>query len=461
MSRRRQPWARGVAPGERLAFVWLAAALLSCDGPGNTGQEVPDASLSLAVPWVDGVLPVVEGGSPVIPAVPLFPPIASGLPDPGPSRAANCAPLTGIRTSPGWVDTFEPAQTMGVVGVASAWSGFDDLTKYAFHTPGDAQWYPGLVADSPPWGLPAVNVGGPSCDGTPNNWSLHFRGGEFRYWGGGMSHVFTDPDGAVNGACMLGPDLCPPPPAAGATEDSAGLPLAPAGGKTWADGPGSHLFVDASAYEGIAFWARRGPEGQDRLLVTITDNFTSDRLARENQKYCRRLRACYTHCLNGTACSPTTDMTASPPSTIYRCFDPTNGPLPSVANISLLEVLYPRCGQSACTFSSNYPDPDFEGKDCRPYTFPAGDITGEYCYNAGDPPPPDRDEQCLDGWATTVQLTPDWQYNTVPFSKMEQGGFGKKAPYFNVKAIDTIAFGFILGWADVFIDNVSFYRHSQ
>jgi hypothetical protein len=41
---------------------------------------------------------------------------------------------------------------------------------------------------------------------------------------------------------------------------------------------------------------------------------------------------------------------------------------------------------------------------------------------------------------------------------MHQGGFGKQAPYFNTKAIDTIAFGFIDGWADVYVDNVSFYR---
>src|SRR5262249_33446838 len=72
----------------------------------------------------------------------------------------------------------------------------------------------------------------------------------------------------------------------GATVDSAGLPLTLPDGGAYA---GSHAFYDVSAYEGIAFWARRGPEGQSRMIVTLTDAFTSDRLARQNQKYCRRL----------------------------------------------------------------------------------------------------------------------------------------------------------------------------
>jgi hypothetical protein len=234
--------------------------------------------------------------------------------------------------------------------------------------------------------------------------------------------------------------------------------LAPDGGN-YAQG-GDHLFVDASAFEGVAFWARRGPESQDRLLVTITDNFTSDRLARLNQKYCRRLRACYSRCENGAPCTLTNNLANG--DMVYRCIDTDSGLVPSnLSSDALVDLMYPRCGKSACTFRESYPDPDFDGKECRPYTFPAADITGEYCFNANDPPPPDRDEQCLDGWTTTAQLTTDWQFYTLRFADMQQGGYGKKAPYFNLKAIDTIAFTFIVGWADVYIDNVAFYRRKN
>jgi hypothetical protein len=465
---------------ERAAFALALAGVVSCAGRGNTGQRQPDPSLVLAVPWLNGVLPALDGGSPFTPAEPAYPPIALGAPDPG-SRPPDCHKLDGIETSwkddagtaKGWVADFEPHPSDPAnVGVAVAWTGFDDLTRYSFHVPGDITWYSGWTSKkgSAVWGLAAAPAGGPSCDGQPNGWSLHFRGGSFRKWGAGMSHVFTDPATcaagddycstrcSLQGGVDLG-DLCSPP-APSTTVDSAGIPLTAADGNPYLQ---SHAFIDASKYDGLAFWARRGPEGQERMIVTVTDNFTSDRLARQNQKYCRRLRACYTQCLNGAMCSPTNDPNSATP--VYRCVDPHASAFSQIASSgapqALQDLLYPRCGPSACTSPSTYLDDDFDNKTCRPYTFPAGDVSGEYCFNEGDPPPPDRDEQCLDGWATTVGLTLDWQYYTVPFSELRQGGFGKKAPYFNLKAIDTIALGFIVGWADVYVDNVTFYRRKK
>src|SRR5262249_51256725 len=153
------------------------------------------------------------------------------------------------------------------------------------------------------------------------------------------------------------------------TVDTAGMPVK---GRSGADYLNSHDFFDVSGYEGVAFWARRGPEGQDRVLVILTEKFTSDRLARENETFCRRVRECHTKCLNDTPCSP--DSPGSP-NAVYRCFDPAKGPFPTVplAIDSLIDLMYPRCGPSACTFPATYPDADFEGKQCRPYTFPAAD----------------------------------------------------------------------------------------
>jgi hypothetical protein len=132
-----------------------------------------------------------------------------------------------------------------------------------------------------------------------------------------------------------------------------------------------------------------------------------------------------------------------------------------VAIDSQLDLMYPRCGASACTSPSTYSDPDFDGKACRPYAFPAADESGEYCWNPGDPPPPSRDDRCQDGWQTSVQLTPDWTFHALPFSQFGQVGFGKKAPYMDLKSIDTIAFGSTMGWADAYFDNVTFYRRKK
>jgi hypothetical protein len=439
-------WARALS-------CTIVLAHLGCSSEGNTGQRAPDPSLVEAAPWLNAALPALDGGYPVIPSTPVYPPIASGMPDPG-SRPANCAGLDGIETAPAWVATFEPdtPNDPTQVGIGSAWSAFDDSTPYAFHVPGDATWYSGLNGKyGAPFGLPSDKVDGPSCDGAPNHWALHFRGGLFRKWGGGVSHVLTDPDG-----CPAGADFCPPPTPPGATEDSAGLPLAPPDGGTYAQ---SHAFIDVSAYDGIAFWARRGPEGQARMIVTLTDSFTSDRLARQNQKYCRRVspvgtgNVCHTQCANGAPCAPENPAAAD---SVYRCIDPRGVHLPDLA--SLTDLIYPRCGPSACLSAATNPDPDFDGKACRPYTFPAADESGEYCFNEGDPPPPNREERCLDGFASSVELTLDWQYYKVPFSELRQGGYGRMAPYFNLKAVDTIAFGFIVGWADLYLDNVTFYR---
>jgi hypothetical protein len=316
------------------------------------------------------------------------------------------------------------------------------------------------------WGLAADSVGGPSCNGVPNNYSLHYRGGIFTNWGGGVSTVFTDPVRvAPEPLCDSDAGVCPPPLPDGAIIDTAGLPTGTPDGGAYAQ---SHAFMDASGWDGVGFWARTGLEGNPQVIMTVTDNFTSDRLARQNNKYCTRIRKCYTHCLNFAPCTAQPDPTNSDPQgvPIYRCFDPDSGPFPSQTNSlqtevpALTDLLYPRCGPSACTSPGTYIDPDFDTTQCLPYTFPAADISGEYCYNPGDPPP-NRDQQCLDGWARALTLTTDWKYYTVPFSELRQGGFGKVAPYFNTKAIDTIAFTIIVGWADFYIDNVSFYRNKN
>jgi hypothetical protein len=462
---------RSVEVAEAALFVValpFAVTLAACDGPGNTGRLSPVAGLVEQVPWQNGVLPHLDAtGQAIVADLPEYPPIQLGLPDLPTPWPTDCRGADAFEFSKGWFDSFETKSTdPNETGIASGWASYDDLTKFSWHTPGDATWYPGLSAGTghtflAPWGLPAEKVPGPSCDGTPNQWVLHFRGGLFRKWGAGISHAFTDPLGqyraSPSDACSdPNADFCPAPIAPDALVDSAGIPTHAANGDEYLQ---SHDFFDVSKYDGIAFWARRGPEGSASSFVILTDKFTSSRLAFENQKYCRRIRECHTRCLSGAPCSP--DDPASP-NPIYRCFDPKQGPLPSIPIESQLELMYPRCGPSACTSPNSYQDRDFDGKQCTPFTFPAADESGEYCWNPGqDLPPPSRDDRCQDGWQTSVELTPEWKLYTLPWSQFGQVGFGKKAPYMDLKSLDTIAFGAQMGWADVYFDNVTLYRRKK
>jgi hypothetical protein len=236
---------RAIALG-RVASVGAALALgAACDGPGNSGREPLEPNVVELVPWQNGVVPHVDTSAapdpltnalPVIfPSLPAYPPIALGAPDPGPGRT-DCSTVGQYEFSKGWFDSFEltrkgadPNET----GVAPGWATYDDLTKDSWHSPGDATWYPGLKGTFyTAWGLPAERTPGPSCDGTPNDWVLHFRGGLFRKWGAGISHAFMDPVGTYRGspfeACAdPNADFCPAPLPGDPTTtpfDSAGLP---------------------------------------------------------------------------------------------------------------------------------------------------------------------------------------------------------------------------------------------
>jgi hypothetical protein len=169
--------------------------------------------------------------------------------------------------------------------------------------------------------------------------------------------------------------------------------------------------------------------------------------------------------------------------TVYRCYNLKKGAIPGPnggvgASSDLLDEAYPRCNPhadangvpfpkdpvthtythgSACTFRSTYPDADFEGKECRPYTFTSGE-SGEYCFNADDRPPPSRQERCNDGFTSMLELSEDWQFYTVPFSDMRQGGYGKVAPEFDLTSVYSVTLGWGPGNMDIYLDNVSLYK---
>ena len=430
--------------------AFLVSVLSACSGPGNVGRAEISADLIAQVPWTNGAIPQRDAtGYLVVPSEPVFPPIATGAPDPG-SRPVDCSALADIELSPFWVQTFEADPAISdSVGVDEGWSSYDDETWGAFRVPGDAAWYPGLTGPvrrySEKWGLAADRIAnGPRCDGKANDWALHFRGGRFDYFGAGAEH----PLGAIE-ACPPGSDLCPAEAPAGSLTDAVGLPLRRADGGDFAQ-PEPHRYWDLGRYDGVTFWARRGPEGEPGLLVALQDKHTSDALNRENDTFCRRIKTCHTKCQNGSQCAPADPDAPNP---TYRCFDPAAG-IPPISEPSLVEELYPPCGPTACRSPSYYVDPDFDDTECKPYEFPGE--AGEFCY--GDVPPPDHDTRCGDGWVAPIHLSTEWQLYVIPFSEFRQVGFGKRAPSFDLHSIYMLALQFPVGFADVYVDNLSFYR---
>lgn len=432
-----------------LVPVLVASA---CSGKGNSGRKEIDPAVIAQVPWINGAPPLIDPNTQqaLLPASPMFPPIGANTPDPGSRvrfdtekrRAEACTGLETIELS-SWHHDFEP-YGIATVGVAPYFAVYDDKTEGSWHTPEDAAFYPefGAKRDSSIWGTAADQIqDGPSCDGTPNNWALHVRGGRFNYFGGGAEHPLALDCPTQQEACDL-------------QVDAVG------------DGRADKA-LDVSSYDGIAFWARRGPDGGSGLMVLLQDKYTSDRLARSTEEgepgvgYCQRIKQCYPTCSDGAECKPfETDGRM-----IERCVPPGVDPTNSMMEPALLWKLYPPCGASACATPNYDRDYDYDHAlpepylaQCKPYNFTGLD-ENYWCF--GDAPPAAPDQRCGDGFVSNISLSTDWQFYKLPFKSFQQVGFGKKAPPTDIpqKTLYSIAFLFSVGYTDFFVDNVAFYRN--
>lgn len=455
--------------------LWVGPLLLltfgACSGKGNTGRKEVDPAVQAAVPWLYGYPPAIDPvtKSAVVPSAPVYPPIAANTPDPGSrvtfatdkERAAACGGLAGIELS-SWHHDFEPvpasAGEAGTIGVAQYFSAYGDRTEGSWVTPGDSSFYTDLIGErgkilpiggtipAAPWGLAADSIqNGPSCDGTPNNWALHIRGGRFNYFGGGTEHPFGLD-------CTLG----------GQAEACEHLVDVVGDGRaTVSDGA-----LDMSSYDGIAFWARRGPDGASGLQVTLQDKYTSVRLARTDLTtgspspglgYCKRVQQCYPTCSDGAACEPL-QLLNGDPEDMHRCVPEGADPKQAIMEPALQQLLFPPCGQSACVPPGYDPDFDYNDTQCKPYNF-TGLEENNYCFGATPPPP--ADERCGDGFSQNISLSTDWQFYKLPFERFQQVGFAKKAPANDVpqRTLASIAFLFSVGYTDFYVDNLSFYRN--
>jgi hypothetical protein len=451
--------------------------LAACSGKGNSGRKEVDPAVQAAVPWLYGYPPAVDPTTKgiVAPSAPVYPAIGANTPDPGSrvsfataeQRAEACAALDGIELS-SWHHDFEPvpaaAGEAGLIGVAQFFSAYGDKTEGSWVTPGDSSFYADLIAGrgkiqplpdyglvmAPPWGLASDSIqNGPSCDGTPSNWALHIRGGRFNYFGGGTEHPFGLD-------CTLGAQA----------EACDHLVDVVGDGRPARTGDG---VVDASSYDGIAFWARRGPDGASALQVTLQDKYTSDRLARTDLSsgtptpgvgYCRRVTPCRTTCVDGASCVPLQFPGLADPEGMQRCVPDGADPNQGFMEPALQHMLFPPCGATTCQPPGYDPDFDFADTQCKPYNF-TGLEENNYCF--GDTPPPPADERCGDGFVSNISLSTDWQFFKLPFDRFQQVGFAKKAPANDVpqRTLASIAFLFSVGYTDFYVDNLSFYRNAN
>jgi hypothetical protein len=249
------------------------------------------------------------------------------------------------------------------------------------------------------------------------------------------------------------------------------------------------MMVDLREWDGISFWARRGPDSQAGFRVAIADRNTDEdiaflefnsgitpRCSRIKQCECRQkdklclplypdLTPEQTYCWN-----PATDY---PPAT--EDFEPTPArPFPPSFNPDTEN--WERCGAWSCdqpyAAFPNVPDLAFatmtpvdllaRGNNvCAPYAF-ATDQTGQYCYDpVKGPPPAEGTERCGDTWLDPVSVGPDWQFFKVPFSELRQEGWAKRFPRLDTSAITMVRFTWSVGWVDFWIDDVRFYRRKK
>jgi hypothetical protein len=321
--------------------------------------------------------------------------------------------------------------------------------------------------------------------------ALHVRGGPFRDWGGGVGRRLDgfakDAATKVNVPCpeplplrtdgtcaslmpVPPPEGEPPPaePPAFCAEFEARIECAP--GRTLGETQLADIrpeyygmIVDLREWEGISFWARRGPDSQPSMRVAVGDRNSDDDISFLETEggisplRCERVKEC--GCPNHKPCRRHTDG-------VWYCWDPATDPPPPQT--------YPLCGHSACDepyAAFGRVDPAFSSPEnsstrvrgtaeCTYYAF-SNDQSGEYCFDPKGAPPAEPNEQCGDPWNVPVRLNPDWTFYAIPFTELHQDGYAKEYPALDLAGVTMVRFLWGGGWVDYWIDDVRFYRKKK
>jgi hypothetical protein len=227
------------------------------------------------------------------------------------------------------------------------------------------------------------------------------------------------------------------------------------------------MITDVRGWEGISFWARRGPDSQPGFRLAIQDRNLDDDISFQETSgglvpHCRRAKEC--DCRNHRPCTPG-------PMGGFFCWDPKLDLSPEATRHPWNHELY-RCGVTQCDDPypayPNQPDPPFwtsERQDnyvgtasCASFTF-RNDITRLQCFDTTNGPTPTESvDKCGDPWITPVRLSSDWAFYKIPFTELRQEGYGKEFPVIDLSAITSVRFTWGVGWLDVWIDDVRIYR---
>jgi len=314
--------------------------------------------------------------------------------------------------------------------------------------------------------------------------AIHVRGGPYREWGAGiglrLDNLAETAAGTLGSTCTFplpadAPSFCPKP--------EARIDDAP--GSTYTDGTPRDMdvastktayyamLVDLTDWEGISFWARRGPDSQGGFRVVIGDRQTDDDISFHESilglpQKCRRYKEC--GCRDHKPCTPDPDLF------ILSCWEPGVDPPPGTLDSNDVPITYELCGVDKCDEAySAYPntaDLEFYTPGHRPmeqagtntcsyYAFNT-DQAGEYCYDTvNGPPPAEGKERCGDNWMDPVALNPDWTFYKIPFNELRQEGWAKQYSHFDQAGVTLVRFTWSVGWMDAWIDDVRFYRKAK
>ncbi|HXT97204.1 MAG TPA: hypothetical protein VN853_12950 [Polyangia bacterium] len=460
--------------------------------------------------------------------------------DPLPCYGSQCVPTAPSQQSQGAPVTLQPSATLPDCNTAyQGLEFFKDINGNEVdilnNENGTAQYFYQYVDGTAgiwpaQYSPPAIQQEKCQHDPTetnhlPTNRVLHESGGPFYGWGGGigigLAHINTDGPVRLDGTTAAGicsnsmaqcqgkggwsqpgtPCTCPPqtpavvqPPAVfNDNGNHQQLSMAT-----------SSAALDVSQWDGISFWARRGPAGQPLMRVLVGDAFTDDDISflmyvgnAGEKRLCERKGEC-TCAYQDTSCDwyaktdPNGGQYVNPDSLLlsplntggYYCGAPashpgaassnaesSNGGIPCMSTSGICGNNY--CGRTLCdqpypAYGMIGPDPEWAGRACTPFTYRNG-TQADLCYNPtgtvdatgksiADPLPAESDEQCGDHFTFPVELSENWQFFTIPFAEMSQQGWAKQAPYFDLTTASVVRFTWDVGFVDYYLDDVRFYR---
>jgi hypothetical protein len=250
--------------------------------------------------------------------------------------------------------------------------------------------------------------------------------------------------------------------------------------------------LDLSEWEGVSFWARRGPSSQAGIRLLVGDKTTDDDISAaqtfadpEAEPNCRRTIECACK-RKDLPCTILTEKDAESYRTLRTkedgdavnndlnlpaagdgvCWDPKTEPPFGTRDD------YQYCGDSVCLHQSDSAkslnmtvDPLYYGTQCREYTF-RGSITSKFCFDPNSDleiqrAPMEPSQTCGDHWMYSVRLSYDWEFYTIPFTALLQQGWAKRSYWLDLTAVSMTRITWDRGYLDLYLDDVRFYRRKK